>query len=291
MSKSDLVRLKYNDNGFGGGLANFNYENGRWNITFGGAANYFHGKHYGQVAWVRNYVGPINPLQEYYHNTGKKFDSNVYARANYDISREFSAFADLQYRHIHYTIDGGSDNYDWNTGGPMALDIDRRWDFFNPKVGINYRQGSHRAFASWSVAHKEPVRDNFTDGDPSHRPEAERLFDYELGYVFDSRLVSVGANLYFMDYKDQLVVTGPAIRHRQSAQRQHPRLIPHGHRAAGVAATLQVVRLGHQRHTVAQPHKKLHRVYLRRRMDQPHSHRLRRHSHRLLARLCSQQLV
>lgn len=208
VSKSDLVRLKYNDNGFGGGLANFNYENGRWNITFGGAANYFHGKHYGQVAWVRNYVGPINPLQEYYHNTGKKFDSNVYARANYDISREFSAFADLQYRHIHYTIDGGSDNYDWNTGGPMALDIDRRWDFFNPKVGINYRQGSHRAFASWSVAHKEPVRDNFTDGDPSHRPEAERLFDYELGYVFDSRLVSVGANLYFMDYKDQLVVTG-----------------------------------------------------------------------------------
>ncbi len=208
VKKSDLIRLKKNDNGFGGGMATFNYEHGSWNVTLGGAANYFHGKHYGQVAWVRNYVGPIDPLQEYYRNTGKKFDSNIYARANYDISREFSAFADLQYRHIHYTIDGASDNYDWNTEAPMALDINRRWDFFNPKVGVNYRRGGHRVYASWSVAHKEPVRDNFTDGDPNHRPEAERLFDYELGYVYDTKLWSIGANLYYMDYKDQLVVTG-----------------------------------------------------------------------------------
>lgn len=208
VEKSDLVRLKKNDNGFGGGMATFNYENGPWNIAIGGAANYFHGLHYGQIAWVRNYVGPIDPLQEYYRNTGKKFDSNFFARANYDINSMFSAFADLQYRHIHYTIDGASDNFDWNTMAPMALDIDRRWDFFNPKVGFNFTKDGHRAFASWSVAHKEPVRDNFTDGDPNHRPEAERLFDYELGYTYSSKIFSAGVNLYYMDYKDQLVVTG-----------------------------------------------------------------------------------
>ena len=208
VTKSDLIRLKYNDNDFGGGTVNFNYGHDRWNITFGGAANYFVGRHYGEVSWVRNYVGPINPQQEYYRNQGKKFDSNIYARANYDISRDFSAFADLQYRHIHYTIDGASDNFDWNTGAMMDLDVDRRWDFFNPKVGINYTRGKHRAFASWSVAHKEPVRDNFTDGDHNHRPESERLFDYELGYTFNTDIFSAGANLYYMDYKDQLVVTG-----------------------------------------------------------------------------------
>lgn len=208
VEKSDLIRLKKNDNGFGGGMATFNYENGPLSLTLGGAANYFHGLHYGQIAWVRNYVGPIDPLQQYYRNTGKKFDSNIFARASYDINSLFSAFADLQYRHIHYTIDGASDNYDWNTGAPMTLDIDRRWDFFNPKLGLNFTNGSHRAFASWSVAHKEPVRDNFTDGDPNHRPEAERLFDYELGYSFNSRIFSAGVNLYYMDYKDQLVVTG-----------------------------------------------------------------------------------
>ena len=208
IEKSDLIRLQYNANDFGGGTVNFNYGYGAWNVTFGGAANYFHGGHFGRIAWVRNYIGPIDPLQEYYNNTGKKFDSNIYARANFDFSRCFSAFGDLQYRHIHYTIDGTSDNYDWNTGAPFNLDVNRRWDFFNPKVGLNFTNGAHRAFASWSVAHKEPTRDNFTDGDRNHSPKAERLFDYELGYTFNSRIVSAGINLYYMDYKDQLVVTG-----------------------------------------------------------------------------------
>lgn len=208
VEKSDLVRLKYNDNGFGGGVLNFNYQQGRWNATFGGGVHYFHGHHFGRIAWVRNYVGPIDPLQQYYDNTGKKFDSNIFGRATYDINSKFSVFADLQYRHIHYTISGCSDNYDWNTGDMAMLNIRRDWNFFNPKAGVNFTAGNHRAFASWSVAHREPVRDNFTDGDRNHDPEAERLFDYELGYAYNSRLFSVGLNLYYMDYKDQLVVTG-----------------------------------------------------------------------------------
>lgn len=208
IEESDLVRLKYNDNGFGGGLFNLNYKNNRLNATLGGAVNYFHGRHFGRVAWVRNYVGPIDPLQEYYDNTGRKLDGNIYVRANYDILRNFSAFADLQYRGVHYTIDGSSDNWDWNSGAMAELNVDRTWHFFNPKVGLNYVSGAHRAFASWSVAHKEPVRNNFTDGDPNHEPNAERLFDYELGYSYNSKIFSVGLNLYYMDYKDQLVVTG-----------------------------------------------------------------------------------
>lgn len=208
IEESDLVRLKFNDNSFGGGLFTLNYKNKRLDATLGGAVNYFHGSHFGQVAWVRNYVGPIDPLQKYYDNTGKKLDGNIYARANYDISKKFSAFADLQYRGIHYTIDGQSDNWDWNTGSMAMLNVDRTWHFFNPKLGVNFVNGPHRAFASWSVAHKEPVRDNFTDGDPNHVPNAERLFDYELGYSFNSKIISLGVNLYYMDYKDQLVVTG-----------------------------------------------------------------------------------
>lgn len=207
-TKSDIIRLKFNDNGFGGGLFNLNFRTKRWNATFGGAVNYFNGHHYGEVQWVRNYTGPINPLQKYYDNTGKKLDGNIYARATFDILPGFSAFGDLQYRGVHYTINGCSDNWDWNTNAPAQLDVDRTWNFFNPKAGLNYTNGKHRAFASFSVAHKEPVRDNFTDGDPNHEPEAERLFDYELGYTFNSKVFSAGVNLYYMDYKDQLVVTG-----------------------------------------------------------------------------------
>lgn len=208
VKKSDLIRLKYNVNGFGGGQATVNFRRGRWNATLGGAVSDFDGHHYGRVKWVRNYVGQIDPLQKYYDNHGRKFDSNVYLRANYDIDRHFSVFADLQYRHIHYTITGMSDNWDWNTSSLAILDVERRWDFFNPKVGVNYTSGAHRGFASWAVAQKEPTRDNFTDGTPESYPKAERLDDFEVGYSFNHKLFSVGVNLYYMLYKDQLVVTG-----------------------------------------------------------------------------------
>jgi iron complex outermembrane receptor protein len=208
VKKSDLVRLKNNDNSFGGGQVTLNYHNDRWNVTLGGAVTDFDGRHFGQVQWVRNYIGSIDPLQNYYDNTGRKFDANVYLRANYDITSGLSAFADMQYRHIKYTIPGSSDNYDYNISGPAVLDINQRWDFFNPKLGLNYVNGGHRAYASWSVAHKEPTRDNFTDGDADHMPTAERLNDFELGYVYNTKLFSLGVNLYYMDYKDQLVVTG-----------------------------------------------------------------------------------
>lgn len=208
VGKSDLIRLKYNDNDFGGAMFNLKYRDDRLSSTIGGAANYHRGNHFGKVKWVRNYIGAIDPLQEYYCNTGRKLDMNIYGRADVNITSGLTGYADLQYRHIHYTIKGASDNYDWNTGGMAQLAVHENYDFFNPKVGLNYIKGAHRWFASWSVAHKEPVRDNFTDGDPRHLPHAERLFDYELGYNYESRLISAGINLYYMDYKDQLVVTG-----------------------------------------------------------------------------------
>lgn len=208
VKKSDLIRLKFNDNDFGGGMFNLRWRHDALTLVAGGAANWFRGNHFGQIKWVRNYVGPINPLQEYYRNTGRKFDSNIFVRGDYEFGSGFSAYADLQYRHIHYTIRGVSDNFDWNTDGMAELNVLRNWNFFNPKVGLSYNHGPHRAYASWSVAHKEPTRDNFTDSDPNLYPSAERMFDYEAGYFYTGRIFTAGANLYYMDYRNQLVVTG-----------------------------------------------------------------------------------
>ena len=58
------------------------------------------------------------------------------------------------------------------------------------------------------MAHKEPTRNNYTDGKLEVRPKAERLIDYELGYTFANKRFQAGVNLYYMDYKDQLILTG-----------------------------------------------------------------------------------
>lgn len=208
VKKSDLIRMKFNQNHFGGANVNLTFRNDRWNTTFGLAGSQFYGHHFGQIKWVRNYMGPINPLQRYYDNAGHKMDLNSFLRTTYTINSYLSAFADLQFRHIRYTIKGISDNYDWNIGSMAQLNVKENWNFFNPKLGLNFEYGNHRAFASWAVAQKEPTRDNFTDASPGQYPKSEYLNDFELGYTYSTSLFNVGVNLYYMLYKDQLVATG-----------------------------------------------------------------------------------
>ena len=209
VKKSDLIRKKAMDNDFVGGVFSLLYRQGRVDAAIGGAANHYSGWHFGNVLWVRNYVGNILPNQEYYRNKGEKTDANIYARANIDIINGLSAYADLQYRYINYRINGKSDTYDYNTGDMQQLSINENYGFFNPKLGLNWKiNANNRLFASFSVAQKEPTRDNFTDGDPNSLPKSERLNDYELGYNFGNSLITIGANLYFMDYTNQLVLTG-----------------------------------------------------------------------------------
>ena len=208
ITKSDLIRLKNNVNHFYGANFRLTYSDDSWDIMGGIAATNFEGHHFGQIKWVRNYLGQIDPLQPYYDNKGHKYDVNSFIRANYNININLSAFADLQYRFIHYKISGESDNYDWSTGKSAELNIIRHWNFFNPKLGLNYTLGKNRIFASWAVAQKEPTRDNFTDGDPKKLPKAEKLNDFEIGYALNEQIYSVGVNLYYMLYKDQLVATG-----------------------------------------------------------------------------------
>lgn len=91
----------------------------------------------------------------------------------------------------------------------QPLNLDETFNFFNPKAGLFWQINSQNsAYASFAVAQKEPTRNNYTDGFFTQRPKAERLLDYELGYSFRSGRFTAGVNLYYMDYKDQLVLTG-----------------------------------------------------------------------------------
>ena len=210
VDESDLVRKKAMDNHFGGGVFSLNYKDERLNASLGGALNRYEGDHFGKVLWVKNYAGMLSPDHEYYRNVGTKTDGNVYLKADYSLTDNLNAYADLQYRHIDYTIEGNNDK--WNSvtnDGLQRLDIDDTFDFFNPKFGLSWQINDHnRVFGSFSVAQKEPTRNNYTDGKLLEHPKAERLLDYELGYVFANKWLNISANLYYMDYKDQLVLTG-----------------------------------------------------------------------------------
>lgn len=209
VKNSDLIRKKILENNFGGGIFSINYKKGRLDAVLGGAMNYYDGWHYGEVLWVRNYAGGLNPNQRYYSNDGRKLDANIYGKATYDIWKGLSAYVDLQYRHVDYKISGQNDNYDYNVGAMQMLDVHDKFNFFNPKAGLNWNiNKKHRVYASFSIAQKEPTRENYTDGILTEYPKSEKLYDYEAGYSFANKWLTAGANLYYMNYTNQLVPTG-----------------------------------------------------------------------------------
>ena len=209
VKRSDLIRRKAMDNHFGGAVFSLNYKDERLTTSLGGGANRYYGRHFGQVLWVKNYIGELAPDHEYYRNVGAKNDANIYLKGDYRLAPGLNVYGDLQYRHIDYKIDGCNDKWNDAAAAPQNLAIDEVFDFFNPKAGVSWQiDAKNRLFTSVSVAHKEPTRNNYTDGKLDEHPTYEKLTDYELGYSFADGCVSVGANLYYMDYKDQLVLTG-----------------------------------------------------------------------------------
>ena len=97
---SDLVRKKAMDNGFGGGIFSLSYKNKHLNAALGGGFNRYEGDHFGQVLWVKNYIGMLEPEHEYYRNKGTKTDGNIYLKADYQLTDGLNMYADMQYRHI-----------------------------------------------------------------------------------------------------------------------------------------------------------------------------------------------
>jgi iron complex outermembrane receptor protein len=201
-SKTDLVRRKWLDNNFYGGVYSANYRAKSLQLTFGTAANNYEGDHYGRVMWAKASNALPKPDYQYYLNSGKKLDYSAYVKANWQFLPNFNGYLDLQYRGIDYTIKGSDDK----GGDNMA--VNKNWNFFNPKVGVNYGHKGHNAFVSFAVANREPNRDNFTEAAPNERPTYETLHDFEAGYSFQNSTFHAGANLYYMDYNNQLILSG-----------------------------------------------------------------------------------
>lgn len=211
IGKSDLIRQKHLDNDFGGAVFSIDHEQDKWNGSLGGAINYYDGKHFGKVTWTKNYAADPDyfPPHEYYRNKGKKADMNIYLRGNYHPVNALNIYADIQYRHIDYRIKGSNDKWDKHNETMQGLNFKEQFNFFNPKAGLFYAPDrKNKIYASLSVAHREPNRRNYTDSSVKELPRAERLLDYELGYKYTNQSLELGLNLYYMEYKDQLVLTG-----------------------------------------------------------------------------------
>ena len=224
---SDLVRQKKMDNNFYGVVASIQYDNkSNLQATLGGGWNKYDGNHFGLVKWVKSPVDALLPDHKYYDNNTKKTDFNVYDKVTYEFLRGLNAFVDLQYRHVGVKMEGPTDEINWDNNQRIVYNMDESFNFFNPKFGLNYDiTPNHKVYASYAIAHKEPTRNNFENNINAEleMPKAERLNDLEVGYKYQSTVFTAGANFYWMNYKDQFVLTGEIDKIGEAITRNVPK--------------------------------------------------------------------
>jgi iron complex outermembrane receptor protein len=198
---TDLVRQLWLNNVFYGGNFALNYKKDEADVTFGSFFGQYRGKHFGKVIWAQDVA--IDKDRHYYNGSAVKNDFNVYAKANYEVFDVLNLYVDAQYRYVGYATSGTDNNW-------QAYDVKKAWHFFNPKVGMLYKiDTKHQVYASYALGNREPNRDDVLQAYFSNRTiKPEMMDDIEAGYKFLHPKFPFNANFYFMNYNNQLVLTG-----------------------------------------------------------------------------------
>ncbi len=194
---ADLVRRRWLDNNFYGQIAALSYVDSLNDLTIGGGWSVYNGLHFGTLPYLSQTFAPAN--FRYYDNDALKREMNSYVKWERKLTNKVKSFIDLQYRYVSHQMNGFTRNTD--------LEIERDFNFFNPKMGLSYQAKNVFYYTSVAVANKEPNRDDF-EASATEQPKREQLVDWEAGFEIKKPKYAINANFYYMDYKDQLVLTG-----------------------------------------------------------------------------------
>ncbi len=216
VKRTDFIRKKGLTQNAYGAVYNFNYNDEHWNVIGGLNLQKFKGNHWGYLTYIANedveaQFRPNGKDYKYYDSDADKNDYSGFLKASYTFLDKWTVFGDLQYRYVDYKTTGINDKFIEQADGSyknQVLKINDSFNFFNPKFGLSYTDGGHKAYASVAISNREPERNNYTDNGNYPAPTYERLTDIELGYQYRADNWHVGANWYFMNYKNQLVQTG-----------------------------------------------------------------------------------
>jgi iron complex outermembrane receptor protein len=193
----DVIRRRWLNNNFYAANANVHYKNDQWDVSTGAFYSYYGGDHFGEVVWAQ-FAGDSAYGDRYYSGNGDKNEFTLFSKATYKIDDQWSVYGDLQGRFVSYRTSG-------LTSDKVPLVENETYEFFNPKAGLSYTLNSKNQFYfSYGRASREPNRNDFEQG--LFTPE--KLDDFELGWRYASEKIKVNTNVYYMDYKDQLVLTG-----------------------------------------------------------------------------------
>jgi iron complex outermembrane receptor protein len=157
--------------------------------------------------YSRNHTGSELSLGELYRNTGYKNDVSTFVQAEFKAGKWFFS-GDVQYRFA-----------DFRYKGDLSMN-ELEWNFFNPKLGINYLiNNESNVYFSLGRVGREPTRNDIFMGNDNLMLDennqlalgtvtTEYVTDYELGYRFNKEKIKLEFNVFYMDFKDEIVLNG-----------------------------------------------------------------------------------
>ncbi|MNJ86578.1 Vitamin B12 transporter BtuB [compost metagenome] len=180
-----------------GAFVNYEYSHNLLDASVGIHAN----------TYQRRHIGSEQSLGELYRNRGYKNEISGFIKLQYTFLR-LTLFGDLQLRHVDFDYAGSVEFQKLN------------WNFLNPKLGWSYRVKKRgQLYYSIGKVGREPTRNDLFGGNDDLLTDSlgnplifnrtpEYVVDQELGFRYLKKKTSINVNLYYMDFRNEIVLDG-----------------------------------------------------------------------------------
>jgi iron complex outermembrane receptor protein len=201
-------------------------------IILGGELRIHRSVHWGRLQWTQELPADVPYDYRYYAYRGAKDIASAYVHTMTSLGNEVTLMANLQYAFNRYRL------YDEKFVG---TDFSLPYHFLNPRIGLNWNLDPRwNLYAGAAYTSREPRLKNLYDAAEASTPatwgavtpqfdaradgtfdyarplvKPESLVDVEIGAGFRSPAVQAGANLYWMEFTDEIVKSGRVDRFGQ----------------------------------------------------------------------------
>ncbi|MCF8428516.1 MAG: TonB-dependent receptor [Bacteroidia bacterium] len=200
-----------------GAFANYQYKTGKWDLMANMHANAFRSEHFLEVQSIESYNPFFKPSQNAFFNIGYKNEISGNVKLNYSFTSKTDAFGDIQVRNVSFNYTPQLMEYRtiYGLNNDNLLVENMNWTFVNYRVGVKHQINKNlKVYAMFGRSNREPARvDYFKDEHPYSNIKQsdikhETVNDYELGASFNNQKFAIHANLFYMDFENQIASTG-----------------------------------------------------------------------------------
>lgn len=217
-----LIRA-YVNNRQGGWLPRLTHHTDRFTTDIGLELRYHQSIHWGKIRWAQNLPPELGPDFRYYEYKGEKWITSAYVNHAHKLTDRLNAQVKLQVAHKRYRL--FDEAY-------IGTEFTVPHTFVNPQVGLNYNLTDRvNLYGSIARTAREPRLSNYYDaaestwsqpeferrddgsfdfGNPTAKPE--KLNNIELGTAYTAPTLRFTANVFWMDFRDEIVKNGQLNR-------------------------------------------------------------------------------